>query len=67
MLFAGDPVNLRVGSVSTDFHLMKVRVTAEKKRVRKVYSNLIQKNGPTEISHQGLDCEEEEEEENTEV
>uniref|UniRef100_A0A8D2PCM5 HORMA domain containing 2 n=1 Tax=Zosterops lateralis melanops TaxID=1220523 RepID=A0A8D2PCM5_ZOSLA len=66
MLFAGDPVNLRVGSVSTDFHLMKVRVTAEKKRVRKVYSNLIQKNGPTEISHQGLDCEEEEEEENTE-
>ncbi|NXR40505.1 HORM2 protein, partial [Zosterops hypoxanthus] len=67
MLFAGDPVNLRVGSVSTDFHLMKVRVTAEKKRVRKVYSNLIQKNGPTEISHQGLDCEEEEEEENTEI
>ncbi|NWY38001.1 HORM2 protein, partial [Sylvia atricapilla] len=63
MLFAGDPVNLRVGSVSTDFHLMKVRVTTEKKRVRKADSSLIQKNGPTEISHQGLDCEEEEEEE----
>ncbi|NWR03995.1 HORM2 protein, partial [Paradoxornis webbianus] len=63
MLFAGDPINLRVGSVSTDFHLMKVRVTTEKKRVRKADSNLIQKNGPTEISHQGLDCEEDEEEE----
>ncbi|NXK69456.1 HORM2 protein, partial [Sylvietta virens] len=63
LLFAGDPINLRVGSVSTDFHLMKVRVTTEKKRVRKADSNLIQKNGPTEISHQGLDCEEEEEEE----
>ncbi|NXO81524.1 HORM2 protein, partial [Sitta europaea] len=63
LLFAGDPINLRVGSVSTDFHFMKVRVTAEKKRVRKADSNLIQKNGPTEISHQGLDCEEEDEEE----
>ncbi|NXO94497.1 HORM2 protein, partial [Certhia brachydactyla] len=63
LLFAGDPVNLKVGSISTDFHLMKVRVTAEKKRVRKADSNLIQKNGPTEISHQGLDCEEEDEEE----
>ncbi|KAL2298646.1 hypothetical protein Nmel_015651, partial [Mimus melanotis] len=65
LLFAGDPVNLKVGSVSTNFHFMKVRVTTEKKRVRKADSNLIQKNGPTEISHQGLDCEEEEEEEET--
>ncbi|XP_057239906.1 HORMA domain-containing protein 2 isoform X2 [Malurus melanocephalus] len=63
LLFGGDPVNLRVGSVSTDFHLMKVKVTTDKKRMRKADSNLIQKNGPTEISHQGLDCEEEEEEE----
>ncbi|NXM31245.1 HORM2 protein, partial [Oxyruncus cristatus] len=63
LLFGGDPVNLRVGSVSTDFHLMKVRVTTEKKRMRKAQSKLIQKRGPTEISHQGLDCEEEEEEE----
>ncbi|KAI1232874.1 hypothetical protein IHE44_0006054 [Lamprotornis superbus] len=65
LLFAGDPVNLKVGSVSTNFHFIKVRVTTEKKRVRKADSNLIQKNGPTEISHQGLDCEEEEEEEET--
>ncbi|XP_014750264.1 PREDICTED: HORMA domain-containing protein 2 [Sturnus vulgaris] len=65
LLFAGDPVNLKVGSVSTNFHFIKVRVTTEKKRVRKADSNLIQKNGPTEISHQGLDCEEEEEEETT--
>ncbi|XP_064248543.1 HORMA domain-containing protein 2 isoform X1 [Passer domesticus] len=63
LLFAGDPINLKVGSVSTDFHLMKVRVTTEKKRVKKADSTLIQKNGPTEISHQGLDCEEDEEEE----
>ncbi|NXR69764.1 HORM2 protein, partial [Rhadina sibilatrix] len=67
LLFAGDPINLRVGSVSTNFHLMKVRVTTEKKRVRKTDSNLIQKNGPTEISYQGLDCEEEEEEESTKI
>ncbi|XP_017692989.1 PREDICTED: HORMA domain-containing protein 2 isoform X1 [Lepidothrix coronata] len=65
LLFGGDPVNLRVGSVSTDFHLMKVRVMTEKKRVRKAHSKLIQKRSPTEISHQGLDCEEEEEEGST--
>ncbi|KAM6120116.1 HORMA domain-containing protein 2 [Phoenicopterus ruber ruber] len=65
LLFDGDPVNLRVGSVSTGFHLMKVRVTTEKKRMGTVESNLIQKNGPTEISHQGLDCDEEEEEGST--
>nr|XP_021143869.1 HORMA domain-containing protein 2 isoform X1 [Columba livia]XP_021143870.1 HORMA domain-containing protein 2 isoform X1 [Columba livia]XP_021143871.1 HORMA domain-containing protein 2 isoform X1 [Columba livia]XP_021143872.1 HORMA domain-containing protein 2 isoform X1 [Columba livia]XP_021143873.1 HORMA domain-containing protein 2 isoform X1 [Columba livia] len=65
LLFDGDPVNLRVGSVSTGFHLMKVRVTTEKKRIETIDSNLIQKNGPTEISHQGLDCDEEEEEGST--
>ncbi|KAM9371553.1 LOW QUALITY PROTEIN: HORMA domain-containing protein 2 [Phaethornis superciliosus] len=65
LFFNGDPVNLRVGSVSTGFHLMRVRVTTEKKRIRTVKSNLIQESGPTEISHQGLDCEEEEEERST--
>ncbi|NXX56246.1 HORM2 protein, partial [Scopus umbretta] len=67
LLFDGDPVNLRVGSVSTGFHLMKVRVTTEKKRMGTVESNLIGKNGPTEISHQGLDCDEEEEEGSTKI
>ncbi|NXB68516.1 HORM2 protein, partial [Struthidea cinerea] len=67
LLFGGDPINLRVGSVCTDFHLMKVRVTTDKKRTRKADSNLIEKNSPTEISHQGLDCEEEEEEESTKI
>ncbi|NWU82535.1 HORM2 protein, partial [Onychorhynchus coronatus] len=67
LLFEGDPVNLRVGSVSTDFHLMKVKVTTEKKRIRKAHSKLIQKRGPTEISHPGLDCEEEEEEGSTKI
>ncbi|NXI41217.1 HORM2 protein, partial [Galbula dea] len=65
LLFDGDPVNLRVGSVSTGFHIMKVRVTTEKKRMTTVESTLIQKKGPMEISHQGLDCDEEEEEGNT--
>ncbi|NXG92038.1 HORM2 protein, partial [Stercorarius parasiticus] len=67
LFFDGEPVNLRVGSVSTAFHLMKVRVTTEKKRMGTVESNLIQKNGPTEISHQGLDCDEEEEEGSTKI
>ncbi|NWQ66931.1 HORM2 protein, partial [Neopipo cinnamomea] len=67
LLFGGDPLSLRVGSVSSDFHLMKMRVTTEKKRVRKAHSKLIQKRGPTEISHQGLDCEEEEEEGSTKI
>ncbi|NXY84943.1 HORM2 protein, partial [Alcedo cyanopectus] len=62
LLFDGDPVNLKVGSVSTGFHLMKVRVTTEKKRMVTVKSSLVQENGTTQISHQGLDCDEEEEE-----
>ncbi|NXI60920.1 HORM2 protein, partial [Anseranas semipalmata] len=67
LLFDGDPVNLKVGSVSTGFHTMKVKVTTENKRVGTVGSSLIQKNGPTEISHQGLDCDEEEEEGSTKI
>ncbi|KFV59944.1 HORMA domain-containing protein 2, partial [Tyto alba] len=67
LFFDGDPVNVRVGSVSTSFHVMKMRVTTEKKRMGTVESNLIQKNGPTEISHQGLDCDEEEEEGSTKI
>ncbi|NXK55359.1 HORM2 protein, partial [Chauna torquata] len=67
LFFDGDPVNLKVGSVSTGFHTMKVKVTTENKRMGRVESNLIQKNGPTEISYQGLDCDEEEEEGNTKI
>ncbi|KFP32969.1 HORMA domain-containing protein 2, partial [Colius striatus] len=66
LLFNGDPVNLRVGSVSTGFHLMKVRLTTEKKRMQTVESNVIQ-NSPTVISNQGLDCDEEEEERSKKV
>ncbi|XP_008933597.1 PREDICTED: HORMA domain-containing protein 2 [Merops nubicus] len=65
LFFDGDPVNLRVGSVSTGFHLMKMRVTTEKKRIATAESNMIQENGPTEISHRGLDSEEEEQEGST--
>ncbi|XP_048819621.1 HORMA domain-containing protein 2 isoform X5 [Lagopus muta] len=53
------------GSVSTGFHTLKVKVTTENKRMGRVESNLIQKNSPTEICHQGLDCDEEEEEGST--
>ncbi|NXX95843.1 HORM2 protein, partial [Centropus bengalensis] len=62
LIFGGNPVGLKVGSVSTGFHLMKVRMTTDKKRMGTAESNLIQKNGSTEISYQGLDCDEEEEE-----
>nr|XP_025034013.1 HORMA domain-containing protein 2 isoform X2 [Pelodiscus sinensis] len=61
LLFDGDPVNLKVGSIATGFHLLKVRVTTESKRMRELGNSLVQENGPTEISHQGLDCVEEEE------
>ncbi|XP_043385871.1 HORMA domain-containing protein 2 [Chelonia mydas] len=61
LLFDGDPVNLKVGSISTGFHILKVRVTTESRRMRTLGSSLMQENGPTEISHQGLDCDEEEE------
>ncbi|XP_077164602.1 HORMA domain-containing protein 2 isoform X3 [Paroedura picta] len=65
VLFDGNPVNLKVGSVSTGFHIMKVRVTTESKRMGMLESSLVEESGPTEISHEGLDCEEEEEEENS--
>ncbi|XP_065594873.1 HORMA domain-containing protein 2 [Cyrtonyx montezumae] len=61
LLFDGDPINLKVGSVSTGFHTLKVKVTTENKRMERVESNMTQKNGPTVISHQGLDDEEAEE------
>ncbi|NXC41155.1 HORM2 protein, partial [Penelope pileata] len=67
LLFDGDPVNLKIGSVSTGFHTLKVKVTTENKRMGRAEGNLIQKNGPTEISHQGLDCDEEEEEGSTKI
>ncbi|KAJ7309521.1 hypothetical protein JRQ81_007567, partial [Phrynocephalus forsythii] len=67
LLFDGDPVNLKVGAVSTGFHVLKVRVTTESKRMGMLESDLVEENGPTEISHQGLDCDEEEEESTTEA
>ncbi|KAG8146167.1 hypothetical protein E2320_012548 [Naja naja] len=66
LLFDGDPVNLKVGSVSTGFHVLKVRVTTDSKRMGMLENSLVEENGPTEISHQGLDCDDEEEEEEEE-
>ncbi|XP_053136049.1 HORMA domain-containing protein 2 isoform X2 [Hemicordylus capensis] len=63
LLFDGDPVNLKVGSVSTGFHVLKLRVTTESKRMGVLESSMVEQHGPTEISHQGLDYDEEEEEE----
>ncbi|XP_034282030.2 HORMA domain-containing protein 2 isoform X1 [Pantherophis guttatus] len=65
LLFDGDPVNLKVGSVSTGFHVLKVRVTTDSKRMGMLENSLVEENGPTEISHQGLDCDDEEEEEDS--
>ncbi|OXB65896.1 hypothetical protein ASZ78_008590, partial [Callipepla squamata] len=67
LLFDGDPVNLKVGSVSTGFHTLKVKVTTESKRMGRVESQVIQKNDPTVIPDQGLGCDEEEEEGSTKV
>lgn len=67
LLFEGEPVNLQVGIVSTGFHSMKVKVTTEVTRVSDLENNLFQENSTTEIAHQGLDCDEEEEECNSQA
>lgn len=67
LLFEGEPINLQVGIVSTGFHTMKVKVTTEATRVSDLENNLFQENNTTEIAHQGLDCDEEEEEYNNHV
>ncbi|XP_054551222.1 HORMA domain-containing protein 2 isoform X3 [Talpa occidentalis] len=67
LLFEGEPVNLQVGLVSTGFHSMKVKVTTEATRVSDLENNLFQENSTTEIAHQGLDCDEEEEECNNQI
>ncbi|XP_030890707.1 HORMA domain-containing protein 2 [Leptonychotes weddellii] len=67
LLFEGEPVNLQVGLVSTGFHSMKVKVTTEATRVSDLENNLFQENSTTEIVHQGLDFDEEEEECNNHV
>ncbi|XP_069476498.1 HORMA domain-containing protein 2 [Ambystoma mexicanum] len=61
IMFEGDPVNLKVGSVTTGFHTMKVKVTTESDRAIAMDGKVVQENS-MEISHEGLDCEEEEEE-----
>ncbi|XP_021112850.1 HORMA domain-containing protein 2 isoform X4 [Heterocephalus glaber] len=67
LLFEGEPVNLQVGLVSTGFHSMKVKVTTEASRVSDLENNLFLENSTTEIVHQGLDCDEEEEECNNQM
>nr|KAF6465444.1 HORMA domain containing 2 [Rousettus aegyptiacus] len=67
LLFEGEPVNLQVGIVSTGFHSMKVKVTTEATRVSDLENSLFQENNTTEIAHQGLDCDEEEEECNNQI
>lgn len=67
LLFEGEPVNLQVGVVSTGFHSMKVKVITEATRVSDLEDNLFLENSITEIAHQGLDCDEEEEECNHQI
>lgn len=67
LIFNGDPVNLKVGTVSTGFHELKVRVTTESKRMGMLESSMAEEKDSTEISHQGLDCDEEEEESSTKI
>ncbi|XP_040602744.1 HORMA domain-containing protein 2 isoform X1 [Mesocricetus auratus] len=61
LLFDGEPVSLRMGSVSSGFHSMKVKVTTEATRMLSGENSPAQETGTTEIAHQGLDCDEEEE------
>nr|XP_035125106.1 HORMA domain-containing protein 2 isoform X5 [Callithrix jacchus] len=61
LLFDREPINLQVGFVSTGFHSMKVKVITEATKVTDLENNLFQENSTTEIAHQGLDCDEEEE------
>lgn len=63
LLFEGNPVNLQAGLVSTGFHSMKLKVTTEATRVSDLEDRVFQESSTTEIAHQGLDCDEEEEEE----
>lgn len=46
---------------------MKVKVTTEATRVSDLENSLFQETNTTEIAHQGLDCDEEEEECNNHV
>ncbi|XP_021508187.1 HORMA domain-containing protein 2 [Meriones unguiculatus] len=61
LLFDGEPLSLRVGSVSSGFHSMKVKVTTDATRLLDGENSAVQENSTTEIAHQGLDCDEEEE------
>ncbi|XP_051021341.1 HORMA domain-containing protein 2 [Acomys russatus] len=61
LLFDGEPVSLRMSSVSSGFHSMKVKVTADATRMLSGDHGVVEEDGTTEISHQGLDHDEEEE------
>ncbi|XP_055480257.1 HORMA domain-containing protein 2 [Psammomys obesus] len=61
LLFDGEPLSLRVGSVSSGFHSMKVKVTTDATRLLDGENSAVQENSTAEIAHQGLDCDEEEE------
>ncbi|XP_058512679.1 HORMA domain-containing protein 2 isoform X2 [Ochotona princeps] len=63
LLFDGEPVSVQVGFVSSGFHSMKIKVTTEATRMQNLENNHSYKSNTTEIAHQGLDCEEEDEEE----
>lgn len=67
LLFDGEPVSLRMGSVSSGFHSMKVKVTTEATRMLDADNSPAPETGTTEIAHQGLDCDEEEEDSSNQV
>ncbi|OBS80709.1 hypothetical protein A6R68_21092, partial [Neotoma lepida] len=67
LLFEGEPVTLRMGSVSSGFHSMKVKVTTEATRMLDGENGPVEESSTTEIAHQGLDCDEEEEDSSSPV
>lgn len=67
LIFEGQPLHLQVGEVSTGYHNIKVKVTTKATRVCDFDRHRFQEISTAEIAHQGLDCDEEEEECNNNV
>ncbi|XP_032772752.1 HORMA domain-containing protein 2 isoform X1 [Rattus rattus] len=56
LLFEGEPVSLQMGSVSSDFHSMKLKVTTEATRMLDGENSVGQDDSTTGIAPQGIDC-----------
>ncbi|XP_049644042.1 HORMA domain-containing protein 2 [Suncus etruscus] len=67
LIFEGQPLHLQVGEFSTGYHNIKVKVITTATRVRDFKRHRFQEISTAKIAHQGLECDEEEEECNNNV